>query len=183
MNKAYFIQLYDYTFWADYKLLECVMALTEEQYRQPIDFSIGPVFAHTVHIMAVEHWWLHFLKTGEIHFYDDDVFMLPREAVREKWQQEVEPEVFAYLDSLTPAELRRTVKPPFWSEDEPPVTVWQALIQVANHSTDHRAQAMAMMHTRYGAPTFGQDFLTYLEENKGKLRRKKPRSKRTAATS
>jgi uncharacterized damage-inducible protein DinB len=34
-------------------------------------------------------------------------------------------------------------------------------MQVINHSTDHRAQTLAMLH-HLGAPTIGQDFLAYL---------------------
>ncbi len=46
------------------------------------------------------------------------------------------------------------------------IKVWEALVQVANHSTDHRAQIMAGLH-RLGAPTMGQDFLDYLFETRG----------------
>jgi uncharacterized damage-inducible protein DinB len=164
MCKDYFVQLYDYTFWADRKLFDCVAALSEEQYRQEIDFSAGSISVQMVHTMDVERWWLHFLRTGEIDFSDDAVYLLPRESLRSRWD-EVEREARAYIQSLTPEELERPVRPPFWDEHEaPPVTVWQALLQVANHSTDHRAQMMAMLHTRFGAPTFGQDFLSYLHE-------------------
>jgi len=162
MDKTYFMDLYDYNFWADRKLFDCVMALTEEQYRQEIDFSSGPIAIHVLHTMGVEHWWIHFLKTGELDFFEDDL-RLPREEVRQKWDG-VEREVRAYLETLTPEELERLVKPPFWEAHREPVKVWQALLQVANHSTDHRSQAMAMMHTKFGAPTFEQDYLEYLQE-------------------
>ncbi len=167
MDKSAFIDLYDYNFWADRKLLDCVMALTEEQYRQDIDFSSGPIFVHVVHTMGVEHWWIHFLKTGELDFFEEKDYRLPREALRPKWD-DVEREVKSYLETLTPTELERLVKPPFWDENRAPVRVWQALLQVANHSTDHRSQAMAMMHTKFGAPTFEQDYLDYLEEKGAK---------------
>jgi uncharacterized damage-inducible protein DinB len=36
------------------------------------------------------------------------------------------------------------------------------MIQVANHSTDHRAQTLRLLHD-LGAPTFGQDYLRYLD--------------------
>ncbi|NDJ75429.1 MAG: hypothetical protein GYB65_04145, partial [Chloroflexi bacterium] len=74
----------------------------------------------------------------------------------------VEREVRAYIDALTSEELQRPVKPSFWDPDERPIMVREALVQVANHSTDHRAQIMAMLHTQFGAPTVEQDFLSYL---------------------
>jgi uncharacterized damage-inducible protein DinB len=161
MNKDYFIELYDYTFWADRKLFECVMALSDEQYTQNIEFSQGSIRDQIMHLAGVESWWPHFLATGELAFYDESV--ISREQLRDMWDQ-VERDIRAYLQTLTPEELDRKVKPPFWDEEESPVTVWQALLQVANHSTDHRAQIMAMLHTKFGAPTFTQDYLTYLSE-------------------
>ena len=161
MDKDAFVNLYDYVFWADRRFMDCVDALTEEQYRQHIDFSQGAISEHLVHMLGVEYWWIHFLRTGELDFFQGEVFDWSREQIREK-QAEVEREIRAYLDTLTPEELQRRVKPDFWGEDEQPIAVWQALLQVVNHSTDHRAQAMAMMHTQFGAPTFGQDYLSFL---------------------
>lgn len=163
MDKDAFVKLFDYVFWADRRFMDCVDALSEEQYRQHIDFSQGAISQHLVHLIGVEYWWIHFLRTGELDFADESVFLMPREQIRAKYA-EVEREIRAYLDMLTPEELERRVKPDFWGEDEEPIAVWQALLQVVNHSTDHRAQAMAMMHTQFGAPTMEQDFLNYLEE-------------------
>jgi uncharacterized damage-inducible protein DinB len=164
VNPSFFVQLYDYTFWAERKLFDCVMTLSDAQYRQPLDFSIGPISEHVVHLMSVEHWWFHFLKTGVIDFIDDEAALAqPRAALRAQWDG-VEREVRAYLATLTPEELERRVRPPFWEAGRGPITVWQAMLQVANHSTDHRAQTLAMLHTQFGAPTFEQDLLEYLAE-------------------
>jgi uncharacterized damage-inducible protein DinB len=66
----------------------------------------------------------------------------------------------AYLDRLTDEELARLVKPSFWEADQPPIRVWEAILQVFNHSTDHRAQIGAALH-KVGGPTTPQDFLFY----------------------
>jgi uncharacterized damage-inducible protein DinB len=165
MDQAFFVQLYDYNFWADRKFFECVLALTEEQYRQNHDFSAGPISAHAAHIMAVEYWWIHFLNTGELDFRHDGADQISRDDLRREWDR-VEAQARAYVDRLTPDELARTVKPSFWGEDEAPVTVAQALFQVINHSMDHRTQALTLIHTRLDGPTFEQDFLNYLEETR-----------------
>jgi uncharacterized damage-inducible protein DinB len=39
--------------------------------------------------------------------------------------------------------------------------VWQILLHVANHGTDHRAQILRILHD-FEAPTFDQDFIIYL---------------------
>lgn len=166
MNAEFFAELYDYTFWADRKFFECVMALSEAQFRQHVDFSQGAVAQHVIHIMMVEYWWIHFLATGELEFIGNELESMSRDELRAKWD-EVERGVRAYIATLTPAELARTVKPEFWDAEYPPITVAQALMQVVAHSMDHRVQAMAIMHTQFDGPTFGQDFLSYLHRNVG----------------
>jgi uncharacterized damage-inducible protein DinB len=160
MDKAYFIKLYQYTAWANRQVWDCVMELPADKYYQDLDYSIGAIHIQMVHTMAVEHWWLTFLKEGRIDFLEEDDFP-DRESIREKWDA-VEAYIMDYLESLTDEELQRKVKPPFWDEDEQPVRVWHALLQVANHSTDHRAQTLAGLHT-VGGKTIAQDFLRFMD--------------------
>jgi uncharacterized damage-inducible protein DinB len=161
MDKHHFQMLYDYNFQANRKVWDCVMELTDEQFHQPLDFSVGSIHDQCVHTMAVEHWWPHFLMTGELDFLDQDQYPT-RELIRQQWDA-VEVKIHAYLDTLTPQELERNVRPPEpeWNADKKPIKVWQVLVQVANHSTDHRAQTLAMIH-RLGGETIEQDFLNYL---------------------
>lgn len=71
--------------------------------------------------------------------------------------------VRGYVASVDDAELQRDVRPDHWDPDERPIKMWQAMLQVANHSTDHRAQVLAGIQ-RLGGPTVGQDYLDYLFE-------------------
>lgn len=159
MNKAFFLSMYDYNFWAHRRVWACVLQLDEAQFRQELDYSVGSIFMQVVHTMGVEYWWLHFLCEGVYDFINPDDYP-SREAIRARWDDS-ERYIRAYLQSLTDAELQREVKPRFWDNHEPAIPVWQALTQVVNHSTDHRAQTLAGLH-RLGAPTVGQDYLDYL---------------------
>lgn len=162
MDKTYFQQLINYNYWAHRKVWDCVMQLTDEQFKQDLDYSIGSIYVQCVHTMGVESWWFTFLRTGKLEFLEESD--LPdRASIRAKWD-EVETMVHAYIDSLTPAELEREVMPDFW-ENKPAIKVWEAILQVMNHSTDHRAQILAGLH-RLGAPTVGQDVLDYLFETR-----------------
>ncbi len=165
MDKIFFRTLFEYTFWANRQVWDCVMTLTDEQFDESLDYSIGSIRNHCVHVASVEYWWPYFLEHGkmpdlepeEVEAYYDAA--TPRSVIRERWD-EIERGVLTYLDTLTPEELQREVKPPHWEEDQRPARVWEALLQVANHSTDHRAQILAGLH-RLGAPTVGQDYLNY----------------------
>lgn len=163
MDRVYFRTLFDYTFWMDRKVWDCVVTLSKAQFTAPLDYSVGSICEQCVHMMAVEYWWPYFLQHGQMPdltiFKETDFSVF--ENLRAQWDK-VERDVCAYVDSLTGEELQREVKPPHWDETDRPVRVWEALLQVANHSTDHRAQILAGLH-RLGAKTIGQDYLLYAD--------------------
>lgn len=161
MNPEYFERFYDYTYWANRRVWDCVMELSPVEFEQELDYSIGSIRAQVVHIMSVEHWWITFLNEGGLSFLQPEDYP-NRTVIRDRWD-EIEDYVRRYVEHLSAAELEREVKPPFWEDHERPIKVWEALLQVANHSTDHRAQTLAGLH-RLGAPTVGQDYLDYIAD-------------------
>lgn len=160
MDPTYFQDLYDYTFWADRQVWGCVMQLSEEQFTRDLGYSLGTLRDQCIHLMAVESWWPRFLHSGTLVFLDPDSYPT-RESIRAEWDK-VEQFVSSYITTLTTEELQRDVKPDFW-EDKQPIKVWQALIQVANHSTDHRAQILAGIG-QLGGATVEHGYLSYLFE-------------------
>ncbi len=159
MDPAMFRDLYGYNFWAHRQVWPCIEQLSEEQFTQDAGYSVGAMRDQCVHVMAVESWWFHFLCTGELRFLEEEDYPT-RQAIRAKWD-DVEQTVQSYLATLTEDELQREVRPDVWDEGQQPITVWQAMLQVANHSTDHRAQVLAGLR-QLGAPTVEQDYLNYL---------------------
>lgn len=158
MNAAYFRELYAYSFWMSRQVWSCLEELTDEQFQRPLEYSLGSLQDQCVHVLGVEFWWFRFLATGRLEFVDVDA-LTNRPAIRAQWDA-VEEEVMAYLVGLTEAEIVRQVKPEFWGPEPQPVGVWQTLLQVANHSTDHRAQILAGLHT-VGGRTLEQDYLQF----------------------
>ncbi len=159
MDKDFFIELFDYNFWTHQKVWDCVLQLTDAQFEAELDYSIGSIQKQCVHTMSTELMWFSVFLTGKA--------VLPglgdsptRDAIQDCWD-EVEDKVKAYLKVLTPAELERRVKPRFWDHTRPSIRVRQAMMQVLNHSTDHRAQILAGLY-HLGVPTVEQDLLNYL---------------------
>ncbi len=70
--------------------------------------------------------------------------------------------VLNYVASVDDTELHREIRR---HENAPTIFVWQAMMQVINHSTDHRAQTLAGLH-RLGAPTVAQDYVYFVVEQK-----------------
>jgi uncharacterized damage-inducible protein DinB len=71
--------------------------------------------------------------------------------------------VSAFFDSLTDPLLDREIAYRTVTGREYQQRMWQILVHVANHGTDHRAQTLAMLH-QMGAPTVDQDIIFYLRE-------------------
>lgn len=164
MNAEYLLEMYRYNFWAHRRVWGCVEQLTEAQFDTPLDYSIGAIHNQVAHTMGVEYWWFNFLATGDVVFVAEGD-LATRATIRAKWD-EIEQRVLAYLATVTPAELQREVRPYFWGDARPPITVYEAIIQVAMHSQDHRAQTLAGLF-RLGAPTVEIDLLFYAWEKRG----------------
>lgn len=160
MEPSVWQELYDYNFWANRRVWALVTALDESLFDRALGGDRRSLRVQCIHILAVEYWWIHFLQTGVVEFLDDEQ-LLTHADVREAWDR-VEEMVRGYLAELTPSELTRTVRPTFW-QDPWAVQAWQGLMQVLNHSTDHRAQLLDAVR-ELGGPTDEQDYLTYLHE-------------------
>ncbi len=157
MSVDHFRQLFAYDAWANRRVWACASSLSDEQFTEELDYSVGSIRTQILHTMAVQSWWVHFLATGEIRFLDHDDYPT-RETVPPGWER-VEAATTAYLADLTDDELNRMVRPDHWAERGwPPVAVWQALFQIINHGTDHRAQTLAGIH-ELGGTTAAQDYL------------------------
>ncbi|MBK8137529.1 MAG: DinB family protein [Chloroflexi bacterium] len=156
MNRDSLVKHAAYTYWANHELVRCVETLTPEQFDHDFKYSMGTLRVQLAHIAGVEYWWFTYLSTGELDFFTDEDFA-SLDTIKAKWAK-AEKIVSTYVASLTDEELQREVKPPFWKPESKPFKVWEAILQVFNHSTDHRAQSLYMLH-QLGAPTFQQDYL------------------------
>lgn len=157
MNAEAFRQLYEYHFSENRTLWESsIVGLTQEQFVQPSDYSVGSVCDHIVHLMSVDMSWFTSLGGHELpdmltptHFHDRDV-------LRVRWDA-IEQDMRAYLATLRDDML---FTKPFPEGEDQDLLVWHTLIQVVNHGTDHRAQVRRLLHD-LGVKTGPQDFIFY----------------------
>jgi uncharacterized damage-inducible protein DinB len=158
MSAPYFAKMIEAAIWADEQLFACAEGLTEAQLNQDFGYSFKTVLRQLFHLVEVQYWWFTFLDSGEYDFmYPEDYTTLAE--VRAK-ATETQALLRRYAAKLTDAELARMVKPKFWTPETAPWSVWEAVHQVVNHSTDHRAQTLMFIH-RLGGKTFQQDYLFY----------------------
>ncbi|GAB4554954.1 MAG: hypothetical protein OHK0023_25690 [Anaerolineae bacterium] len=161
MNADYFRSLFDYSYWANHKLLACVAVLTDEQYHHRFDYAMESVHGTLAHMMAAEDLWLARLQgVSPRSLPPESAFT--RQHLPATWAS-VEAKWRAYLANLSDAAVGQKVVYHRTNGEPRERYLWEILGHVANHGTDHRAQTLFMLK-QLGAPTFEQDALIYFQE-------------------
>lgn len=162
MNADAFRHFYNYHFAENRKVWEHVASLSFEQFTQPVDYSHGSVRDQIVHLIDAEQMWFSELRAFRpmepLPAADSD----DRDVIRAYWD-DVEQKIRAYLaDDLRDDMLfSKPIKEP---EEDKDLIVWQVLLHVANHATDHRAQLLRVLHD-LGVDTKYQDYIFYVYEH------------------
>src|SRR5690348_14587153 len=140
MNADAFRHFYDYHLAENRKIWDnYVMSLSQEQFTQPLNYSMGSVRNHIVHLVNVDDAWftdLRGLEIPEVRAIDgvDD-----RDLIRAHWDK-IEQMMRDYLANLRDDMLWTK---PLQGEDKD-LILWQVLLHVVNHGTDHRAQLLRL---------------------------------------
>ena len=162
MNANAFRHFYNYHFTENRKVWEHIASLTFEQFTQKVHYSRGSVREQVVHLIDAEDVWfseLRDVKPSEP--LPDIVDVDDRDVIRAHWDK-VEQKIRTYLVELQDNMLfTKPIKEP---EEDQILTVWQVLLHVANHATDHRAQLLRALRD-LGADTKSQDYIFYVYEN------------------
>ncbi len=151
--------LYDYGRWADEQIFEAAEGLTTEQLNTPGTAGHGSIRDTLVHLISAQHswlsWWDGSMTAEESMTNSLDPAAYPDvDAVRALWS-EVQQQTWAFIDQLTEESVEReysTTLP--WSGQTVSFTLWQMMTHVANHGTQHRSEAAAMLTAFEHSPGF-----------------------------
>lgn len=162
MNACAFRHLYNYHFSENRKIWDgFVTQLSYKQFTQPVDYSLGSVRDHIIHLMNVDDSWFSELRGVEPLEPLPATNVDDRTNIRARWD-EVERSMREYLSELQDDSLfDRPIKEP---EEDKELVVWQVLQHVANHGTDHRAQLLRLLHD-LGFKTTSQDYIFHVYDN------------------
>lgn len=162
MNADAFRHLYDYHFAENRKIWDrYITSLTPEQFTQNVDYSHGSVRDQIVHLMNVDEAWFSGLRGVEIQDSPNPEEFHDRESIRTRWDL-VERDMREYLAKLRDDML---FDKPLEGEDKD-LILWQVLLHVVNHGTDHRAQILRLLND-LGINTKYQDYIFYVYETLG----------------
>lgn len=161
MNADAFRHFYNYHFAENRKIWDThIMSLSQEQFLQSIAYSMGSVRNQIVHLMNVDEAWFSGLRGIENREDLDPADFDDRNAIRTYWDK-VEQDMRDYLAKLRDDML---FEKPFPDGEDEILILWQVLLHVVNHGTDHRAQILRLL-SDVGCKTGPQDYIFYMYDN------------------
>jgi len=161
MNANAFRHFYDYhfaenrTIWDSY-----ITPLSYDQFTQAVGYSHGSVRDQVVHLMNVDNAWFSGLRGIEEPESYDPADFDDRNLIRAHWDK-VEKNIRDYLVNLQDDMLSEK---PFADGEDKDLILWQVLLHVANHGTDHRAQLLRVLNDM-GVKTTSQDYIFYVYDH------------------
>ncbi|MEO5886902.1 MAG: DinB family protein [Anaerolineales bacterium] len=162
MNANAFRHFYGYHFTENRKIWDgYVTGLSHEQFTQHVDYSRGSVQDQILHLISCDDVWFSGLRGVEPREDLNPADFTDRESIRVHWDK-VEQTMRDYL-----AELRDDMlfdKPIKEPEEDKDLILWQVLLHVVNHGTDHRAQLLRLLND-LGVKTTSQDYIFYVYDN------------------
>ena len=162
MNAAAVRLLYDYNHWANQRILAQAVKLTPAQLRAENALGWGSFLGGLAHAMAAESRWTSRLfdqpQTAGLDANDfKDVA-----ALQVRWAQET-ARLNSCLDALTDADLAHSYTRQRKGRSLT-IRLWQALLHVVNHGTQHRAECAALL-TGWGHSPGDLDMTVYLSQH------------------
>jgi uncharacterized damage-inducible protein DinB len=161
MNADAFRHFYDYHFSENRNTWDAYIApLTEEQFTRDVGYSHGSIRNQVVHLMSVDDTWFSSLRGVALPDSPDPAALADRAHIRAHWDA-VEHRMRDYLAALRDDVL---FEKPFAEGEDKDLILWQVLIHVANHGTDHRAQLLRSLNDM-GVKTVSQDYIFYVYDH------------------
>ncbi len=161
MNSNAFRHFYDYHFAENRSLWDSyIVSLSFEQFTQAVGYSHGSVRDQVLHLMNVDDAWFSGLRGIENPESYNPADFDDREIIRTHWDK-VEKNMREYLANLQEEMLSEK---PFADGEDKDLILWQVLLHVANHGTDHRAQLLRVLNDM-GVKTTSQDYIFYVYDH------------------
>ena len=150
--------LFEYDRWATSKVLAALDGLDPAVWTRPNaigDRCLGDILVHQ--LGAAQRWRIGFQSQGTDEGPSPEKEPLPSiAALRANWETE-----WAAVEAWLPAVTDEFVGYVFGG-----IPVWQMLVHVVNHGTQHRAEA-ALILTAEGRSPGGLDLIDYADERAG----------------
>lgn len=160
VNREDMGMLLEYNDWATGRVLQALDGVPAEAYTAPASVPHGSLRGTLVHALAAEIAWLRRWQGDSPARLLDEPELPTVEALQARWLQEMAVRQ-AWFDSLSDQDLNAVVHYQTTKGRPMADVLWQMMVHVVNHGTQHRAEA-AMLLTTYGHSPGDLDLIEYL---------------------
>jgi uncharacterized damage-inducible protein DinB len=162
LKKDDVVRLFDYTEWANHRTVRASATLGVADWRKDLGASHGGVRGTLAHMLGAEWIWLERFKGVSPTSRIDEAEFQDVLALKERWAV-IERHRRDWLAGLREKDLPATVE--YRALDGKPYAapLWQLAQHVANHSTLHRGQVVALLR-QLGAKPAATDLLLFDRE-------------------
>jgi uncharacterized damage-inducible protein DinB len=163
MNTTEILTLYDYSYWANARILRAALQVTPGQFIAKNTSSYGSLRGTLAHALFAESIWRRRLQGEQMPagFPVETDFPTPQALYESSTAEEAL--MRAYLSGLDDAGLQATLHYKNTKGVPYQNVAWHILLHVLNHGTQHRAEA-AMMLTDFGHSPGDIDMIMYFRE-------------------
>jgi uncharacterized damage-inducible protein DinB len=144
LAKEIITTLYDYTVWANGRLLDKTDGLTDAQLNQVFSQGYASIFDTLLHTLVAETLWFARWRGLSPRTILSRDAVPTRAALREHWQT-LMAERRAFIAQLDETQLNQTAH---WTNrrgESQSLPLWQIVLHCANHSMQHRSEIAAML--------------------------------------
>ena len=160
MNKADILLLYKYNQWTSKKILDAAAQVTPDQFLMSASFPHGGLRSTLVHALFAEWiWhqrWEGISPTTRLKPEDFPTF----ESLRIRWAEE-EKLLMAFVENVTDEQLNNKISYKATNGQPFEEILWQLMVHVINHGTQHKTEAAAML-TDFGQSPGDIDMILFL---------------------
>ena len=154
--------LYEYHYWANQRILRTAANLTEAQFDVQVLPNHNGLRSTLVHTLGAEWIWLSRWRgtSPTAGLRVDDFPTL--DSIRERWRAE-EQNMRAFLAAQSDDDVLRMVHYTNLRGKAFAYPLWQLMVHVVNHGTQHRSETAAML-TELGHSPGDMDMTVFMQE-------------------
>ena len=158
------LTIYEYNYWANDRILAAAANISPEQWSAPSAFPYGSLHHTLLHTLDTEFGWRMLCQYSQFTPDLSAAEFPTLDLIKRRWEEE-EIAMRAYLAEMNDEDLGGLVRYTTDSGEKRERVLWHCLQHVANHGTQHRSEAAALL-TQYGSSPGDLDFTVFLNEQR-----------------
>jgi uncharacterized damage-inducible protein DinB len=161
-DKADLVRLFEYTVWANHKVLRQAATLSVDDFKRDLKSSHGGVRGTLVHAMSAEWVWLERWKGVSPRRHMDESEFPTVVELSDRWRA-LDEHRASWIAALRGEAVAQDVAYQNFKGQGYETPLWQLGQHVANHSTYHRGQAITLLR-QLGAKGVATDLVAWDRE-------------------